>query len=88
MNLIVGIVVGTLIGWIAHTVLNANQERTLRASLFIGVFGGALGVQLAPMLGAAETSEGQLNVFSLVIAAASALACIIIANMIARRRSA
>jgi uncharacterized membrane protein YeaQ/YmgE (transglycosylase-associated protein family) len=85
MNLILAIVVGGVIGWIAYTVLSANRERGMRTSLFIGMFGGLLGAQLAPIFGAAASSDGNLNVFLLVIAAASAAGCLVIANMIARR---
>ena len=87
MNLLLGIVTGGLIGWLVFAVLNNHQQRSLRASLFIGIFGGVLGVQLAPLFGATQSSDSQLNLFSLVIATASAAACFVIANMIASRRN-
>jgi uncharacterized membrane protein YeaQ/YmgE (transglycosylase-associated protein family) len=88
MNLILGIVAGGLIGWLAFAVLKARQARTLQVSLIIGVVGGVLGTQLAAMFGGSGSSDAQLDLFSLATAAAGAGACLIIANMIASRRSA
>ena len=88
MNLILGIAAGGLVGWIAYGMLNATREKGLRASLFIGLVGGALGVQLSPLFSASHGSEGQFDLFSLVISAASAAGCLIVANIIAQRSRA
>jgi uncharacterized membrane protein YeaQ/YmgE (transglycosylase-associated protein family) len=86
MNLILGLLMGALIGWVAFTLLRLNTRQGLRTSVLIGVIGGGIGMQLAPMVSAAPVVEGQLNVFALVIAAAMASAALIIASMVASRR--
>ena len=86
MNLILGLLAGSLIGWVAFALLRLNTEQGLRTSLFIGLIGGGIGMQLAQMLSTTGSADGQLNVFALVIAAATAGACLIIANMVASRR--
>ena len=85
MNLILALLIGSLIGWIAFALMRFNAQRGMRTSLAIGLVGGGIGMQLAQMLGAAPSVEGQLNVFALVISAAAAGACLIIANMITNR---
>ena len=87
MNLVAGVVAGALIGWFAFAILKVNLRRGLRASILLGIVGGALGMQLAPMITAGPVIEDQLNVFHLIVAAAGASACLIIGNMIAARRS-
>ena len=86
MNLILGLLAGTFIGWVAFALLRLNTDQGLRTSLFIGLIGGGIGMQLAQMLGTKATGDGQLNVFALVVAAATAGACLVISNMVASRR--
>jgi uncharacterized membrane protein YeaQ/YmgE (transglycosylase-associated protein family) len=86
MNLIAGIVAGGLVGWLAFKFPNAMGDRSLQASLLIGVVGGALGVQLVSLMGMVDGSNGGFNLFSLVVAFASAIGCLVVSNMIARGR--
>ena len=87
MNLILGLLIGSLTGWLAFSLLRLNVPLGLRTSLFIGLIGGGIGMQFAQMSGAAPGVNDQLNVFALVIAATTAGACLIVANMITSRRS-
>jgi len=86
MNLILGLLAGSLVGWVAFALLRLNTQQGLRTSLFIGLIGGGIGMQVAQMLITTGTPNGQLNVFALCIAAATAGACLIIVNMVASRR--
>lgn len=86
MNLMVGIVAGALIGWVAYRALRSKVGRGLRTSLFIGIGGGALGAQLAPMLGSGVGADGQFHLFSAVTSIAVAIGAIVVANMLAGRR--
>jgi uncharacterized membrane protein YeaQ/YmgE (transglycosylase-associated protein family) len=86
MNLILGIIVGGVIGWAAFRLLRVNTAQGIGVSLAIGVFGGGMGVQVAPMFRAMPVADGQLNIFALVIAAAAASALLVITSMISSRR--
>jgi len=86
MNLGLGLLIGSLTGWLAFSLLRLNVEHGLRTSLFIGLIGGGIGMQFAQMSSSAPGANDQLNVFGVVIAAATAGACLIIANMVASRR--
>ena len=55
-------------------------------SVIIGVVGGFFGGNvLAPMLGAATETPNDFNMFSLVVAMASAAACLAIGNLASKR---
>jgi uncharacterized membrane protein YeaQ/YmgE (transglycosylase-associated protein family) len=86
MNLILGILVGAAVGWATFRLLRMNTGQGIGVSLAIGVFGGGMGVQFAPMVSAAPVGDGQLNIFALVIAAAVASALLVITSMISSRR--
>jgi uncharacterized membrane protein YeaQ/YmgE (transglycosylase-associated protein family) len=86
MTLILSLLLGALIGWVAFSLFRLNVQQGLRTSLVIGLVGGGVGMQLAKMMNAHPIPEGQLNVFALMIAAVSASACLALLNMFAARR--
>ncbi len=88
MTLILGLLVGAAIGWIAYRFFRLNSGQGLGVSLLIGVVGGGIGVQLATAMGRAPGVEGELAVFPMVLAAAAASAGLIVASMLSRRRGA
>jgi len=86
MNALLWILAGGLTGVIALVVLNLNLGRGLILSVTIGMiaafFGGHM---LAPILGAAPVEAGVFNPFALLVAAASALACLSISDITSKR---
>lgn len=86
MNIALWVLAGGLIGWMSFTYLNANQNRGKIISIVIGAVGGFFGGNvLAPMLGAVVSATNEFSPFSLVVAAASAGACIVIGNLLSTR---
>ena len=86
MNIVMWILTGGIVGWIAYAVLKANADRGIVASMIIGMVGGYLGGNvLAPMFGAAAASPGDFSPFALFIAGATAAGCLTISNMIRNR---
>ena len=89
MNLLLGICVGALVGWIASRSLPiGNQQRGRRSALLIGLLGGGIGAQLAVMLGATDFTDGNFNFESLVVSAICAAAVLFAYKYIDDRRSA
>ena len=88
MNLLLGICVGAVVGWIAFRALTVGSEHGLRSALLIGLLGGGIGAQLAVMLGATELTDGNFNLVSLVASAISAAVFLYAYKYIADRRRA
>lgn len=86
MNVVLWIVAGGLLGFIAFAGLNLNLGRGLILSMAIGMvaafFGGHM---LAPLFGATVGEAGEFNPFALLVAAVSALACLSISDMTSKR---
>ena len=75
-----------MLGWMGYTILRANAERGMVVSIIIGVVGGFFGGNvLAPMLGAATDTPNDFSLFSMVVALASAAACLAIGNLLSNR---
>jgi len=79
-------VAGGLVGFISLVALKLNLARGVVACVTIGMiaafFGGHM---LAPLFGAPMEQTGEFNPFALVVATASALACLTISDMAAKR---
>ncbi|HEX9672399.1 MAG TPA: GlsB/YeaQ/YmgE family stress response membrane protein [Burkholderiales bacterium] len=86
MNIAMWILAGGALGWIGYTYLRANENRGIFISVIIGVVGGFLGGNvIAPMLGAPTETPNDFSMYSLLIALASAAACLAIGNLASKR---
>jgi uncharacterized membrane protein YeaQ/YmgE (transglycosylase-associated protein family) len=71
MDLIVSIIIGGVIGWLASIVMKTNAQMGLIANVLVGIVGSALGVWLAGVIGLAP--EGGIVRFLVGIAGAALL---------------
>lgn len=68
MDLIIWLVIGGIIGWLASIVMKTNAQMGLIANVIVGIVGAALGGWLARALGV-----GGGRVLSYIIAVAGAM---------------
>lgn len=86
MNVTLWVLCGGAIGWIGFAVFHANAQRGLVVSIVLGATGGLLGGKtVAPLLGTVIDASNAFSPFSLVVAAAVATACLVIASLLASR---
>jgi len=71
MGLIVSLVIGGLVGWIASIIMKTNPQMGLVANVLVGIVGSALGFWIAGLLGIA--AAGGLVRFAVAIAGAALL---------------
>jgi len=57
MDLIIHLVVGAVIGWLAGVVMKTEGQTGLVGNILIGLVGAALGHFLAPMIGVGATNQ-------------------------------
>jgi uncharacterized membrane protein YeaQ/YmgE (transglycosylase-associated protein family) len=67
MNLIISLVIGGIIGWLASIVMKTNAQMGIIANVLVGIVGGALGHWLAGMIG---ISAGGIGGFLVALAGA------------------
>jgi uncharacterized membrane protein YeaQ/YmgE (transglycosylase-associated protein family) len=85
MNLIVSIIIGGVIGWLASIVMKTNAQMGMIANILVGIVGSALGVWLAGVLGLAPA--GGIVGFLVGIAGAALLIFILSALGIFKKAS-
>ncbi len=57
MNLIISLVIGGIIGWLASIVMKTNAQMGLIANIVVGIVGSMLGFWVAGLLGIGGGSE-------------------------------
>lgn len=86
MDVVLWMLAGGFAGWVAFKFIGANARRGMVISLVIGIAGGLAGGNvLAPMLGETAPMPDAISLFALLMALASATACLTIGDMISRR---
>jgi uncharacterized membrane protein YeaQ/YmgE (transglycosylase-associated protein family) len=86
MNVVLWVLAGGLAGWVGFKYIGANENRGMVISIVIGVLGGYVGgYVLAPLLGETAPMPDAISLFALIMALASAAACLTIGDMISKR---
>jgi len=55
MNIIVTLIIGGVIGWLASLVMKTNAQMGILANIVVGIIGSFLGFWIAGLLGVAAT---------------------------------
>jgi uncharacterized membrane protein YeaQ/YmgE (transglycosylase-associated protein family) len=74
MNLIITLIIGGLVGWLASIVMKTNAQMGLIANVAVGVVGSMLGFWIAGMLGFAAVG----GIARFIVAFAGAVLLILI----------
>jgi uncharacterized membrane protein YeaQ/YmgE (transglycosylase-associated protein family) len=86
MNIVMWMLTGTVLGWIAYSYLNFNKERGIMVSLIIGALGGFIGGNvIAPLFTAGVLAAEDYRASTVFFAAAIAAAFLAAGNLIYKR---
>ena len=85
MNIIIWLVVGGLIGWVASMVMRTDGQQGLILNVVVGIVGAALGGWfLSPLLGLPTINQGSFSLGSLMVSFLGAVILLAIVNLIRR----
>lgn len=86
MNLIIWLVVGGVIGWIASLIMKTDAQQGILLNVVVGIIGALLGGWLlAPMLGTGTINQGDFSVSGVFVSLVGAVVLLFIVNLIRRR---
>ena len=86
MELVLWIAAGAAIGWLAVAKMGLNEHRGMIVSIILGAIGGVIGGKLvAPMFGAVAAIPGEFSMAGLLVVMTSALACLLLGNLVHSR---
>jgi uncharacterized membrane protein YeaQ/YmgE (transglycosylase-associated protein family) len=85
MNIIIMLIVGGLIGWIASMVMRTNAQQGVILNIVVGIVGALLaGLLLAPMVGSGTITSGDFSLSSLLVSLVGAVVLLAIVNLFRR----
>ncbi|MEG3089408.1 GlsB/YeaQ/YmgE family stress response membrane protein [Sphingomonas sp. PB4P5] len=85
MNLIILLVVGGIIGWVASMIMRTDGQQGIILNIVVGIVGALLaGFIVTPLIGGASIMEGAINVQSILVSLAGAVILLAIVNLVRR----
>lgn len=85
MNLIIWLVVGGLIGWVASMIMRTDAQQGVILNVVVGIVGAMLGGWLlSPLLGAGTVNQGDFSVMGLLLSLGGAIILLAIVNLVRR----
>jgi uncharacterized membrane protein YeaQ/YmgE (transglycosylase-associated protein family) len=85
MNIIIMLIVGGIIGWLASIVMRTDGQQGIILNVVVGIVGAMLaGFLLTPLLGGSPITSGALDIRSLVVSFLGALVLLAIVNLVRR----
>ncbi|MFO1399194.1 MAG: GlsB/YeaQ/YmgE family stress response membrane protein [Burkholderiales bacterium] len=88
MNIIIWLVVGGILGWIASLIMKTDAQQGIGLNIVVGVIGAFIGGWLiSPLIGGGTINQGDFSVTSLISALIGAVILLAIVNVFRRRRA-
>jgi uncharacterized membrane protein YeaQ/YmgE (transglycosylase-associated protein family) len=85
MGLILALIIGGVIGWLASLVMRTDAQQGILLNVVVGIVGSLLGaLLLAPLLGGGSLLSGALDLRSLLVAFLGAIILLAIVNLFRR----
>ena len=88
MNVIIWLIVGGLIGWLASKIMNTDAQQGIGLNIVVGIIGALLaGWLITPLIGGATINQGDFSLGGLVISLLGAIVLLAIVNLFRRGRT-
>jgi len=85
MNLLIWLIVGGLIGWVASMIMKTNAQQGVILNVIVGIVGSMIGGWfIAPLLGSATVNQNDFSVRGLVASLIGAVILLAIVNLVRR----
>ena len=85
MGLIVLLIVGGLIGWVASLIMRTDGQQGIVLNVVVGIVGALLaGFLVTPLVGGAPITSGELSIESVFVSLLGAIVLLAIINLFRR----
>lgn len=87
MGLIIVLIVGGILGWLASMVMRTDAQQGIFLNIVVGIVGALLGgFLLAPLFGGSSITSGSLDIRSILVSFLGAIILLAIVNLLRRGR--
>jgi len=85
MNIIIWLVVGGLIGWVASLIMRTDAQQGIILNVVVGIVGALLGGWfLSPLIGVSTINQSNFSIQGLLVSLLGAVILLAIVNLIRR----
>ena len=85
MGLIILLIVGGVIGWLASLIMRTDAQQGIFLNIVVGIVGSVIaGLLLSPLLGTPPITSGAISLSSLVVSLLGAVVLLAAVNLIRR----
>ena len=85
MNLIIWLVVGGVVGWLASMIMRTDAQQGIILNVIVGIVGALIaGFVLTPLLGRGTINSGDFSLMGLVLSLVGAIILLAIVNLTRR----
>ncbi|HSW24237.1 MAG TPA: GlsB/YeaQ/YmgE family stress response membrane protein [Burkholderiaceae bacterium] len=85
MDLIIWLIVGGIVGWLASVLMNTDARQGIVLNVIVGIVGAALaGFFISPLIGLPTINQGVFSVGSLVVSLIGAVILLTVVNLVRR----
>ena len=85
MGIIVLLVVGGLIGWVASMIMRTDGQQGILLNIVVGIVGAVLaGFLITPLIGGAPITSGEISIQSVLVSLVGAVVLLAIINLFRR----
>jgi uncharacterized membrane protein YeaQ/YmgE (transglycosylase-associated protein family) len=85
MNLIIWLIVGGIIGWLASLIMKTDAQQGVILNIVVGIVGALLGGWLlSPLVGAGTVNQGDFSLMGLLVSLGGAIILLLVVNLIRR----
>jgi uncharacterized membrane protein YeaQ/YmgE (transglycosylase-associated protein family) len=87
MNILIWLIVGGVIGWLASLLMRTDAQQGLLLNIVVGIVGAVLaGWLISPMVGLPTINQGSFSLGSLLVSLIGAVVLLAIVNLFRRGR--
>lgn len=85
MNLILIIIVGGILGWLASKVMRTDAQQGIFLNIVVGIVGALIaGFLINPLIGGGTITQGDFSISALIVSFLGALVLLAIVNLFRR----
>ena len=85
MNLIILLVVGGIIGWLASMIMRTDAQQGIVLNVVVGIVGALIaGFVLTPLIGGVPITSGSLSISSILVSLLGAVVLLAVVNLVRR----
>jgi len=87
MNIVIWLVVGGLVGWLASKIMNTDAQQGIVLNVIVGIIGAVVGgFVVGPLLGHGTINTNDFSLMGLVVSLLGAIVLLAIVNLFTRGR--